>query len=72
MVAEKGNLVWGIMLLLLYSVGHSVLIMIAGTSVGFVRKLSASEKYGRFNKIFKIVMGSIILLLAFYMFYLGF
>ncbi len=72
MVAEKGNLVWGIVLLLLYSIGHSVLIMVAGTSIGFVRKLSASEKYGKANRIFKIVMGSIILLLAFYMFYLGF
>ncbi len=72
MVAEKGSLVWGIVLLLLYSVGHSVLVMIAGTSVGFVKKLSASEKYGRYNKIFKITMGTIILLLAFYMFYLGF
>jgi cytochrome c biogenesis protein CcdA len=72
MVAEKGNLVWGIMLLLLYSVGHSVLIMIAGTSVGFVKKLSASEKYGKYNQIFKIVMGTVILLLALYMFYLGF
>jgi cytochrome c biogenesis protein CcdA len=72
MVAEKGSLVWGIILLLLYSAGHSVLIMIAGTSVGFVKKLSASEKYGKYNKVFKIVTGTVILLLAFYMFYLGF
>ena len=71
-VAQKGNIVWGIILLLLYSIGHSVLIMIAGTSVGFVKKISSSEKYAKFNKIFKIVMGSVILLLAFYMFYLGF
>ena len=39
-VAHQGNLVWGIVLLLIYSAGHSVLIMIAGTSVGFVKKLS--------------------------------
>lgn len=72
MVAEQGNLIWGILLLLIYSIGHSVIIMIAGTSIGFVKKLSGSEKYARFNKIFKIAMGIIILLLAFYMFYLGF
>lgn len=72
MVAKQGNLILGIVLLLLYSIGHSVIIMIAGTSVGFVKKLSASEKYGRYNQIFKIAMGIIILLLAFYMFYLGF
>lgn len=72
MVAEQGNLIWGIGLLLIYSIGHSVLIMIAGTSISFVKRLSASDKYGRYNKIFKIIMGIIILLLAFYMFYLGF
>lgn len=72
MVAEHGNLIWGIILLLLYSLGHSVLILVAGTSVGFVRKLSSSSKFGKYNSVFKIVMGFIILLLGLYMFYLGF
>lgn len=72
MVAKQGNPALGIILLLLYSIGHSVVVMIAGTSVGFVKRLSTSEKFGRYNRIFKIVMGIIILLLAFYMFYLGF
>lgn len=71
-VAGKGSISWGILLLLLYSAGHAILAVIAGTSVGFVQKLSKSEKYGKFNIIFKIVMGSVILLIAFYMFYLGF
>ena len=72
MVAKEGSLIWGILLLLLYSLGHSFLVMIAGTSVGFVHKLSSSEKYGRASKILKILMGSLIMLIAFYMFYLGF
>ncbi len=72
MVAKEGSLVLGILLLLLYSIGHSLLVMIAGTSVGFVHKLSASEKYGKASKILKIIMGLLILLIAFYMFYLGF
>jgi len=72
MVAKQGNLVWGILLLLLYSVGHSILLLVAGTSVGFVKKLSSSEKFGKYNTILKIVMGFAILLIAFYMFYLGF
>lgn len=71
-VAKEGNLILGILLLLLYSIGHSVLVLIAGTSVGFVKKLSASEKYGTASKVLKIIMGTIILLIAFYMFYLGF
>lgn len=71
-VAKEGKILLGIFLLLLYSLGHSVLVLIAGTSVGFVKKLSASEKYGKVSNILKIVMGSLILLIAFYMFYLGF
>jgi cytochrome c biogenesis protein CcdA len=72
MVAEQGNLIGGILLLLVYSIGHSILLLIAGTSVGFVNKLSASHRFGKYNQVFKIIMGIIILLLAFYMFYLGF
>ena len=30
-VAEKGSLLWGVVLLLLYSVGHSGLVLVAGT-----------------------------------------
>lgn len=71
-VAGKGSVVWGIILLLLYSVGHAVLAVIAGTSIGFIQKLSVNGKYGRFSIILKLAMGGVILLIAFYMFYLGF
>ena len=72
MVAKEGSLLWGILLLLLYSLGHSFLVLIAGTSVGFVHKLSSSDKYGSASKILRILMGTFIMLIAFYMFYLGF
>ena len=71
-VAGKGNLVWGILLLLLYSVGHGVLAVVAGTYVGFVQKLIAGEKYGKWSKVIKIIMGALILLVGVYLFYLGF
>ncbi|MEG1255088.1 cytochrome c biogenesis protein CcdA [Clostridium sp.] len=71
-VAKKGSLLWGVVLLLIYSLGHSFLVLIAGTSVGFVNKLSSSKKYSMASKMLKILMGVIILLIAFYMFYLGF
>jgi cytochrome c-type biogenesis protein len=71
-VAGQGRLLWGILLLLLYSAGHSVLVIVSGTSIGFVKKLTASEKYGKAGKVIKIFMGSLILLIAFYMFYLAF
>lgn len=70
-VARSGNVVWGVWLLLLYSIGHSALVVVAGTSIGFVVKLTSSGKYGVFSKILKYVMGTAILMIAFYMFYLG-
>ncbi len=72
LVASQGKLLWGVMLLLLYSLGHSILVLIAGTSIGFVKKITTNEKYGRASKVIKIILGTLILLLAFYMFYLGF
>jgi len=71
-VAGKGSVLWGILLLLLYAAGHGILAVIAGTSVGFVQRLSASGAYGRVSTVLKILMGILILLIGFYMFYLGF
>ena len=71
-VAEKGSLVWGIVLLLLYSVGHGILSVICGTSIGFVQKISQSEKYEKISRGLKIVMGIAIALIGLYMFYLAF
>ncbi len=72
LVARGGNIVWGILMLLIYSVGHSFLVLIAGTSMGFVKKITGSKKYGKFSILLKYAMGIAILLIGFYMFYLGF
>lgn len=71
-VARNGNIVWGSLLLLLYSIGHSILVLAAGTSMGFVKNIVSGGKYGIFSKALKYSLGGIILLIAFYMFYLGF
>ena len=72
LVAREGKIALGMMLLLLYSLGHSVLLMIAGTSVGLVKQLSRSKKYEQASQILKMLMGAVILLLGFYLLYLGF
>jgi cytochrome c-type biogenesis protein len=71
-VAKSGNVAWGVLLLLIYAMGHGVLVVAAGTSVGFVQKVILSGKYGIFSAMLKYVMGGVILLIAFCMFYLGF
>lgn len=72
LVANSGNMIWGIFLLLIYSIGHSFLVIITGTCVGTAKKIMQSEKYGKFSSILKYILGTIILLIGFYMFYLGF
>ena len=71
-VAGEGSILWGALLLLLYSIGHGILAVVAGTSIGLVKKLSASGKYGKLSTVLKIVMGALILAVGLYMFYLGF
>lgn len=70
-VSAQGSLFYGILLLLLYSIGHSILVVIAGTSIGFVIKVQESKRYENVNRITKIVFGVLIIALAMYMFYLG-
>lgn len=72
MVAKTGSILYGALLLLIYSLGHSVLLVVAGTSIGFVKKVSDSKKYARFNQIFKIILGALILAIGLYMFYLSY
>lgn len=71
-IGGSGNLLYGIVLMLLYSIGHSALVMVAGTSVGFVQKINSSEKYKKAATVIKIIMGAAILLIGFYMFWLAF
>ena len=71
-VAGEGNLVWGIILMLLYSIGHSTLVMVAGTSIGFIQKINSSDNYKKTAAVLKIVIGAVILLIGLYMFWLAF
>ncbi|MBQ1685644.1 MAG: sulfite exporter TauE/SafE family protein [Clostridia bacterium] len=66
--AGKGSTLFGVLLLLFFSIGHAVLSVVAGTSVGFVQKLMASAKYERVSRIIRIVLGVFILLIAMYLF----
>lgn len=70
-VAGKGSIAWGVLLLLLYSIGHGILAVAAGTSIGFAQKLSDSEAYTNASSLLKVIMGGLILLIGLYMIYLG-
>ncbi len=71
-IAGQNSMLWGILLMLLYSVGHSTLVVIAGTSIGFVQKIKSNDKYKMTSTVLKIIMGALILLIGLYMFWLAF
>ena len=70
-VAGEGNIIVGILMLLLYSIGHCTLILIAGTSVGFVESIGNSKKTLFFGKILKIILAIIVMFLGLYLIYIG-
>jgi cytochrome c biogenesis protein CcdA len=72
LVARSGRPVWGIALLLLYSVGHSALVIAAGTFMGLTGKLTKSARYGFFAQSVNILLGTGILVAGLYLLYLGF
>jgi len=71
-VASKGNILLGVIMLFLYSIGHCVLIFMAGTSIGLVEEISNSNKTIFIGKLLKILLAVIIFITGFYLLYLGF
>ncbi len=71
-VIENGRILFGAVLLLFFSIGHAVLSVIAGTSVGLVRKITDSPKYEKLGRIINIVLGAVILIAALWLFWEAF
>jgi cytochrome c biogenesis protein CcdA len=66
------SMIWGCILMLLYALGNSFLVIIAGTSLGFIQKINNSHKYKIVANILKYTMGALILLIGLYMFWVAF
>ena len=62
---------YGALLLLVYALGHSVLILIAGTSMGLARKLIESKKVTRTTEAMRRTAGAVIVGIGGYFAYLG-
>ena len=72
-IASVSGSVWiSAFLLLCYSVGYSILSIVAGTFAGFVTKLSSSSAYGKAGKAVSIILAIALLMLSFYLFYQAF
>lgn len=72
-IASVSGSVWiSAFLLLCYSVGYSILSVVAGTFAGFVTKLSSSSAYGKAGKAVSVILAIALLMLSFYLFYQAF
>lgn len=70
--AESGSAMWGVFLLALYAIGHSILIVVAGTSYSVVEKWMYDPRYEKISRILKRIMGFVIFLIGIGMIYLAF
>lgn len=69
--AQSGSTLWGIFLLALYAVGHSFLLIAAGTSYSVVEKWMYDPKYAKISAVLRRVMGAVILCIGFAMIYMA-
>ncbi len=65
-VAEKGNILYGGFLLFVYALGHSALVLIAGTSVGAAKGLLESRGLRRAHDVIQKVAGALIIAIGLY------
>lgn len=65
-VAEKGNVLYGGFLLFVYALGHSALVLIAGTSVGAAKGLIESKGLRKAHGIMQKMAGVLIIGIGFY------
>jgi cytochrome c-type biogenesis protein len=65
-VAERGNILYGGFLLFVYALGHSALVLVAGTSVGAAKGLLESKGLRRAHAVIQKVAGVLIIGIGLY------
>jgi|SRR5664280_115092 len=69
LAGSGASVAWGALLLLVYALGHSVLILIAGTSMGAARTLLENKKTTRTLELLRRAAGAVIVLVGIYFAY---
>ena len=71
LAGSGASIPYGGVLLLVYALGHSLLILVAGTSMGAARTLIENKKMTRTMDIFRKGAGAVIVLVGVYFGYRG-
>jgi cytochrome c biogenesis protein CcdA len=69
-IASKGNLAYGGLLLFMYALGHCLLILIAGTSMGLAKRIIESKGLNTGLAYLRKGSGVLIILIGFYFIWL--
>lgn len=65
-VAQKGNVLYGGLLLFVYALGHAALVLVAGTSMGAAKRLIESKGLRRTSLVLQKAAGVLIILVGVY------
>ena len=68
-VASRGNVAYGALLLFTYALGHSVLVLVAGSSIGIANAMVNSRGLQKVSTVLKKASGVLLLLVAAYFAY---
>jgi cytochrome c biogenesis protein CcdA len=71
LAGSDASVVWGGTLLLVYALGHSVLVLVAGTSMGAARKLIENKRTTRVLELLRRGAGVVVVLVGAYFAYRG-
>jgi cytochrome c biogenesis protein CcdA len=71
LAGSGASVAWGGLLLLVYALGHSALILVAGTSMGAARALIENRKANRLLSILRRAAGAVIIVVGLYFAYRG-
>ncbi len=66
LIASKGSIVYGLGLLFFYALGHCLLIVIAGTSIGVAKGILESKRFQKINLYLRKVAAVLIILVGIY------
>lgn len=66
-VSYGASVASGVVMLLAYSVGHSVLLVLAGVSTGFISEALASDKFAKAEAVIKTILGALLFFIAFFL-----
>jgi cytochrome c biogenesis protein CcdA len=67
LIGNQKDVLFGTLLMFLYSLGHGVLLLAAGSSIGFAQWIAASRWAGHFNQWFSRLAGALLVAYALYL-----